>query len=70
MIDTERAAVDLKTSVSRLRYYLRQMRERTLTREEINLVKMFAFDLNMISGEAKNIRTAAIKGENNGWTLS
>lgn len=56
MIDTERAEIELKNSLSKLRLYLRkigkQKEQGTLSRAERKLASVFHYDLTMITREA------------------
>ncbi len=53
MIDTERAEVDLKTTVNRMRYYIRKLNEEK-GEKHLRLSNLFQYDLGVIAQEAKD----------------
>lgn len=59
MIDTERAEVDLRNTVRRLRFYLNKLKEKAtkgeMTRAERNLAHSFKFGLREISDDARSV---------------
>jgi hypothetical protein len=59
MIDTERAEVDLKTSVRRLRYYINKLKQGTGEREK-RLADHFQFELGLLNTEAREAHKVQI----------
>ncbi len=67
--DTERAEVDLKSSLSLLRVHLKQFdkfvaQSGKATDEEKHLIGVFHFDLARVSQQAKEINNKVLKQEN------
>jgi hypothetical protein len=61
MIDTERAEVDLRTSVRRLRYYINKLKEMKGERER-RLADHFQFELGLLNTEAREAHKVQIYG--------